>query len=95
MQSLKLALLAYFKLDWPFIRESLKARDIFVGFLRNVIKERFKKSLDTAAEPTHDIYSFLMAESKRAGAQPLSAAEFNAECANMVVAGERRLWHLE
>ncbi|KAH6871618.1 cytochrome P450 67 [Thelonectria olida] len=87
LQSMKLALLAYFKLDEPLFPEAVKARDTFVAFLRNVLKTRYKRSLDEDAEPAHDVYAFLKAVSKRSDAEELKPADLNAECATMIIAG--------
>ncbi|KAF7554436.1 hypothetical protein G7Z17_g2908 [Cylindrodendrum hubeiense] len=57
LQSMKLALLGWMKLDEPFFPEEVKARDKFVVFLRNVLKTRYKRSLQE--ESAHDVYAFL------------------------------------
>ncbi|KAL4798420.1 cytochrome P450 [Aspergillus venezuelensis] len=93
IQSLPLALLAYFKIDEPILRKSVKARDVFVGFIKTVLKTRYKKQLQINAEAEKveegkvrgkkaggDVYSFL-------NAVDISPAELNAECATMIIAG--------
>ncbi|KAL4948588.1 cytochrome P450 [Aspergillus filifer] len=93
IQSLPLALLAYFKIDEPILRKSVRARDVFVGFIKSVLKTRYKKQLQINAEAEKaeegkgkgkkaggDVYSFL-------NAVDISPAELNAECATMIIAG--------
>ena len=93
IQSLPLALLAYFKIDEPILRKSVQARDVFVGFIKSVLKARYKKQLQINAEAEKveegkvrrkkaggDVYSFL-------NAVDISPAELNAECATMIIAG--------
>ncbi|KAL4945563.1 hypothetical protein BDV06DRAFT_184518 [Aspergillus oleicola] len=89
IQSLPLALLAYFKIDEPILRKSVEARDIFVEFIKSVLKTRYKKQQQLDAEKVEDgkgkkagrdVYSFL-------NAVDISPAELNAECATMIIAG--------
>lgn len=89
LHSMKLALLAYFRLDEPLFPKAIEARNVFVSFLRDALKTRFKKSLNSqGGGQCHDMYAFLQAVSKQSDAEPLTLAEFNAECATMVIAGE-------
>ncbi|KAJ5956786.1 cytochrome P450 monooxygenase [Penicillium viridicatum] len=75
-------MLAWRKMDRYIFRRAIKARNVFLGFVGKIIKDRMK-----ATDITGDAFSILFAAKDDELKEGLSRDQLNAESLNFVVAG--------